>query len=72
MKKKRDKKTKAEVEWVIGMMEKYGSLDYSQKLAEKFSLQAKKVFDQKLDFLSCQPARKQIMMAIDFIIERKY
>ncbi len=72
LKKMRDEKTQAEVNWVIKMMEKYGSLNYGQSLAEKLASQAKKVFDQKLGFLQKQPAREQIKVGIDFILKRKY
>jgi len=72
MKKKRSEKTKSEVKWIVKMMEKYGSLDHGQQLAEKLAKQAKKFFDDNLVFLSRQPARKQLRSGIDFILERKY
>ena len=72
LKKGRDEKTKAEVGWVIKIMKKYGSLAYGQKLAKKLALKAKKIFNQKLDFLSRQPARDQIIAGIDFVLQRKY
>lgn len=68
----RDKKNQAEVNWIIKMMEKYGSLEYGEKLAEKLANKAKKIFNQKLDFLSYQPARDQIIACIDFVLQRKY
>lgn len=72
MGKKRAEKTPKEVDWVIKMMEKYGSLDYGEKLAGKFALEAKDIFNQKLGFLSKQPARDKIISGIDFILQRKY
>jgi geranylgeranyl diphosphate synthase type II len=72
MGKGRDKKTASEVTWVLKAMEKYGSLDYGGKLAEKFAKEAKKIFEEKLSFLSCQPAREQIIAGIDFVLNRKY
>lgn len=72
MKKTRDKKTSAEVDWVLKMMKKYGSLDYGKKLAEKLAVEAKKIFNQKLGFLSKQPARDQIIDCIDFVLQREY
>jgi len=57
MAKKREEKTAEEVNWVIGLMKKYGSLEYSQKLAEKFAKQAQEIFERKLGFLKHQPAR---------------
>jgi len=72
LKKERDEKTKAEVEWVIKIMKKYGSLEYGEKLAAKLAKQAKDIFEKKLDFLSRQPARNQIIACIDFVLQRKY
>jgi len=70
MKKTRAEKTISEVKWIITMMEKYGSLDYGQQLAQKLAHQAKKIFDEKLGFLSHQPARNQLKAGIDFITKR--
>jgi len=72
MKKGRDEKTQAEVDWVLKMMKKYGSLEYGKRLAEKLADEARKIFEQKLDFLSRQPARNQIIDGIDFVLQRKY
>ncbi len=72
MKKKREEKTKKEVDWVIAMMKKYGSLDYGQKTAEKLADQARKIFNQKLNFFSHQPARDQLQAGIDFILKRDH
>ena len=72
MEKGRGEKKLKEVEWVIKMMEKYGSLKYGEKLAEKLAKKAKDIFKEKLDFLSHQPARNQIIECIDFVLQRKY
>ncbi len=72
MTKKREEKTEEEVKWAIGLMKKYGSLEYGQKLAEKFAKQARSIFEKKLGFLSHQPARSQLKAGIDFILEREY
>ncbi|MGB9706515.1 MAG: polyprenyl synthetase family protein [Microgenomates group bacterium] len=72
MAKKREEKTKEEVNWVIGLMKKYGSLEYGQKLAEKFAAQAEEIFEKKLGFLKHQPARSQLKAGINFILKRKY
>lgn len=70
--KPREKKTAEEVEWVISLMKKRGSLEYAQQLAEKFAFQAKKFFNDKLGFLKYQPFKNQLKMLIDFVLERKY
>lgn len=72
MGKKREEKTKGEVDWVLKMMKKHGSLEYGEKLAEKLADEARKIFEQKLGFLSHQPARNQIIAGIDFVLQRKY
>lgn len=72
MAKKREEKTAEEVDWVIDLMEKYGSLEYAQKLAEKFAKQAEDIFEKKLGFLKHQPARNQIKAGIEFILKREY
>jgi geranylgeranyl diphosphate synthase type II len=72
MKKRREKKNPQEVSWVIDMMKKYGSLRHSRKLAEKLAEQAVKLFEEKLDFLRCQPARNQLKAGISFILKREY
>jgi geranylgeranyl diphosphate synthase, type II len=72
LKKTRLQKTQTEVLWVINQMKTCGSLDYCKKLADKFSAEAKKIFDNDLKFLSRQPFRSQISAGIDFITNRKY
>jgi len=71
MAKKREEKTAEEVLWVIDLMKKYGSLEYGQKLAEKFAKQAQEIFEKKLSFLKGQPARNQLKAGIDFILKRE-
>ena len=72
MKKNRGTKTGNEVKWVIEMMDKYGSLEYGRKLAEKFARQAEEIFEEKLKFLKHQPARNQLKAGIEFVIKREY
>ena len=72
MAKKREEKTAEEVDWVIDLMKKYGSLDYAQKLAEKFAKQAQEIFEKKLGFLKRQPARDQLKAGIEFVLKREY
>jgi len=72
MAKNRETKTAGEVKWVIELMVKYGSLEHGQKVASKLAKQARTVFEEKLVFLSHQPASDQLKQAIDFILNRKY
>ena len=70
--KKRDQKTAEEVSWVSDKMEEYGSLDYGRQMAQDLAGQAKSFFEQELKFLEKEPARSQLKMIIDFVVERKY
>ncbi len=70
--KDRASKTAGEVNWVIKMMKKYGSLEYSEELARDLTIKAKKFFDQKLTFLAKEPARSQLKAGISFVLERKH
>lgn len=68
--KKRNQKTANEINWVIDQMKQVGSLEYSKKLATKYSIKARKIFETELTFLSQQPYRSQISDCIDFITTR--
>jgi geranylgeranyl pyrophosphate synthase len=70
--KTREQKTSSEVLWVIDQMKAAGSLDYSKKLADKFSQEAQNVFNTELTFLSQQPFRSQLSDGIDFITTRNH
>lgn len=65
-------KTASEVNTVIKLMEKYGSLDYGRQLATAFAKESKKIFQQKLTFIKKQPFRDQIESGIDFIVNRDH
>jgi len=69
---KKNLKTEMEVVEVIKLMEKYGSLDYSKKMAIKFAQEAKKIFLTELSFIKKQPYRDQIIDGIDFIVNRDH
>jgi len=70
--KNRTQKTPDEVIWVIDQMKQIGSLEYSKKLAAKFSQTATEIFDTELKFLSEEPFRSQISDCIDFITTRTH
>lgn len=72
MEKTREEKTAEEVDWVIRMMERYGSLEYAQNLAERFAQRTKEFFSRELSFLKRQPARNQLLAGVDFVLNRKY
>lgn len=70
--KNRIQKNPGEVNWVINQMKQVGSLEYSKKLATKFSEKARQIFETDLKFLSVKPFRSQILDCIDFITTRQH
>ncbi len=72
MAKPRAQKTDKDIVLVLALMKKYGSLSYGQKLAEDLAKQALILFEKKLGFLSCQPARDQLKATIDFVLKRDH
>jgi geranylgeranyl diphosphate synthase, type II len=47
-------------------------VEYTKKLAKEMKDKAKEIFDNKLKFLSHEPAKKELKELIDFILERSY
>lgn len=45
---------------------------YTKKLAQEMKDRSKEIFDNKLGFLSHEPARSELKELIDFILERSY
>jgi len=72
LEKPREKKTKGEVDWVIKMMKKNGSLKYGEKLAAGLAQKARQYFEKELTFLNKEPARTRIKAGIDFILKREH
>lgn len=72
MAKPRERKSPSEINWVIELIRKLGSIDYAQKIANQMAEQSLTIFEQKLKFLSQEPAREQLKAAINFIVERKF
>jgi geranylgeranyl diphosphate synthase type II len=70
--KNRDQKTADEVNWVINKMKEFGSLKYSQTLAQKFAIDAQQIFDNDLKFLAKEPFRSQLQSIFDFILTRDH
>lgn len=70
--KKRNEKTEKDVEIIVELMKKYGSLDYGKKTADKYAEEAKNIFDKEMNFIKIEPYRSQIKSGIDFIINRDH
>lgn len=69
MEKPREKKKKAEVEWVLSLMGKYGSIDYAKKAAGRYASKAKRLFP-KLRIPNSR-AKHELEGIISFIVGRE-
>lgn len=71
IRKDRNKKTTDDISVVIGLMDKYGSIQFSKELANKYVSTSKKYFLEKMDFIKVNPYRDQIFSGIEFITNRQ-
>jgi len=69
--KDRSSKTESEVNYILDLMKKHGSLEYGYNLAKEFSGKALEIFNKDLTFLKVEPYRDQLAQTIDFIVNRK-
>lgn len=65
-------KTAVEVDEVINLMDKYGSLDYARKKAREYANKAEMIFEKEMSFLKKEPYREQIKIGIEFIVNRDH
>jgi geranylgeranyl pyrophosphate synthase len=66
MKKPRDETTKEDIEWVINLYKKYGTIEFAQQKAEELAEEALEIID-KIDF-----EKKDLIKKItEFIVSRK-
>lgn len=70
--KKRSEKTEEDVDIVVKLMKKYGSLEYGKKMADKYASEAKNIFEKELGFINIEPYRNQLISGIDFIVNRDH
>jgi geranylgeranyl diphosphate synthase type II len=68
--KTRNKKTKAEVELVLSLMEKYGSIEFGKREAERYAREALAIIE-KIDF-SNRKAAETLRLAVDFMVNRDF
>ena len=68
----RSEKTEDEVRWVLEKMEEYGSIDYAKDMARQLKERAYKKFAKGLKFLTSRPARDDLEVLIDFVLERRH
>lgn len=72
LEKKREEKREEDVEVIVGLMKKYGSLEYGKKMADKYASEAKNIFEKELGFINIEPYRNQLISGIDFIVNRDH
>ena len=71
MNKERHEKKKAEVDYVLSLMKKYGSIEYAKDKALFFAKRARKNFDRHYAFMKNSEAKKFIEALFDFVINRE-
>ena len=69
--KTREEKLQADVEYVLNLMKKYGSIDYARDKSFEFAAQAQRIFDTKFSFLKDGPAKDGLRAAVDFVVKRE-
>ncbi len=72
MSKSRTKKTTTDTKIIVDQMKKYKSLEYSQKMALKYTKKASTLFEQTMKNIPDSPAKDNLQFAIEFVLERKY
>ncbi|MEM4134278.1 MAG: polyprenyl synthetase family protein [Candidatus Micrarchaeia archaeon] len=71
MNKERNEKTEQEVNYILSLMKKYGSIDYAKEKAIFFAKRAKKNFDKQYKFMKDSESKKFIEALFDFVINRE-
>jgi len=69
--KPRESKTQKDVEYVISLMEKYGSIEHAKKKSLEFAEQAKNIFDRNFGFMPESEAKSSIRALVDFVVKRE-
>jgi len=67
----REKKTQGDVQYVLALMRKYGSIEYARKRSFEFAAQAQRIFDTKFSFLKEGDAKQGMRAAVDFVVKRE-
>ncbi len=69
--KPREERNDADVNLIIGLMEKYGSLEHGHREAKKWAEKALEVLNTRMGFLEGEP-REHIRWAVDFMLTRDF
>lgn len=67
----REAKTEADVEYVKGLMEKYASVEYARKIAEKFALQARKILLNECEWMTEKRWKQFFLDQTNYLVKRK-
>jgi len=70
MNKEREDKKQDEIEVILSLMKKYGSIGYAKEKALFFAKKARKDFDREYSFIKDSDAKKFIEGLFDFVINR--
>jgi geranylgeranyl diphosphate synthase type II len=71
MEKKREEKTPNDVNYVLSLMEKYGTIEYAREKARRLASEAMSAF-RALDFKGDAGSIKLFKQAAEFLVERKW
>lgn len=68
--KKREQKSNSEMQYILNLMEKYGSIEYARSKAKDFSNKALRIFDNQTSHLPNGKAKEIIREGIKFVVNR--
>ncbi len=69
--KHRSQKTERDKNYIMRLMNEYGSVDYAKKIARQFGEQARNIFDKNTSKLPETKAKKTIRVGIEFVTNRE-
>jgi geranylgeranyl diphosphate synthase type II len=69
--KPRPAKTEEEVDYVLGLMKKYGSIEHGKATALHYARQAQVIFERRLGILPESPHKDFLRDMIMYVIERE-
>jgi len=70
MNKERHEKKKEEIDYILSLMKKHGSIEYAKEKALFFAKRARKSFDKKYSFMKDSESKRFVEALFDFVINR--
>jgi geranylgeranyl diphosphate synthase type II len=67
----REQKVQGDVNFVLSLMKKYGSIEYAKQKSFEFAAKAQAIFDRDFAYLPETEAKQGIRAAVDFVIKRE-